>query len=60
MLDYFIETMKTIAQEAKDNPQLLKEAPHTAPVKRVDEVKAAKDLVLCCRPVGVTESAAAD
>ncbi len=58
MLDYFIETMKTIAQEAKDNPQLLKEAPHTAPVKRVDEVKAAKDLVLCCRPVGVTESAA--
>ncbi len=58
MLDIFIDAMKKIAQEAKDSPQLLKEAPHTAPVKRVDEVKAAKDLVLCCRPVGLEQAAA--
>lgn len=49
-LDEFIEAMKKIAQEARENPQLLRDAPHTAPVKRLDEVKAAKELVLCCRP----------
>jgi glycine dehydrogenase subunit 2 len=47
-LDEFIETMKKIAQEAKDNPDLLHEAPHNSPVGRLDEVKAARDLVLCC------------
>jgi glycine dehydrogenase subunit 2 len=49
-LDQFIEAMQKIAQEAKDNPDLLREAPHTTPVRRLDEVKAAKELVLCCRP----------
>ncbi len=49
-LDYFIETMMKIAEEAQNNPELLHEAPHTTPVRRVDEVKAAKELVLCCRP----------
>src|SRR5687768_3545177 len=49
-LDGFIEVMLKIAEEAKTQPDLLKEAPHNAPVRRVDEVKAAKDLVLCCRP----------
>ena len=47
-LDEFIETMKKIAREAKDNPDLLHEAPHNSPVGRLDEVKAARDLVLCC------------
>jgi glycine dehydrogenase subunit 2 len=50
-LDNFIEVMKTIATEAKENPELLKSAPHVTPVSRVDEVYAAKQLVLCCRPV---------
>jgi glycine dehydrogenase subunit 2 len=49
-LDEFIEIMKKIAEEAKTNPELLHDAPHFAPVRRLDEVKAAKDLVLCCRP----------
>lgn len=49
-LDRFIEAMKKIAQEARENPDLLHTAPHTAPVKRLDEVKAAKELVLCCAP----------
>jgi glycine dehydrogenase subunit 2 len=47
-LDVFSEVMLKIAQEAHENPQLLKEAPHNTPVGRLDEVKAARDLVLCC------------
>jgi len=47
-LDAFAEAMLKIAEEARSNPQLLKDAPHNTPVGRLDEVKAAKDLVLCC------------
>ncbi len=47
-LDQFSEVMLKIAEEAHTNPQLLKEAPHNTPVGRLDEVKAARDLVLCC------------
>jgi len=50
-LDNFIDVMKTIAQEAKDDPDILRTAPHTTPVGRVDEVRAAKQLVVCCRPI---------
>ncbi|MDX1993612.1 MAG: aminomethyl-transferring glycine dehydrogenase subunit GcvPB [bacterium] len=50
-LDNFIEVMKKIAQEARENPGLLHNAPHNMPVSRVDEVRAAKELVLCCAPV---------
>jgi len=49
-LDEFIEIMKIVSQEAHDNPELLKDAPHNAPTRRLDEVRAAKQLVLCCRP----------
>jgi glycine dehydrogenase subunit 2 len=47
-LDRFVEAMLKIAEEAHTNPELLKSAPHITPVGRMDEVKAAKDLVLCC------------
>jgi len=47
-LDQFAEAMIKIAGEARTAPQLLRDAPHNAPVKRLDEVRAAKDLVLCC------------
>lgn len=50
-LDDFITAMKKIAQEARENPDLLHSAPHTTPVSRLDEVRAAKQLVLCCAPV---------
>jgi glycine dehydrogenase subunit 2 len=50
-LDNFVEVMKKIAQEARENPDLLKTAPHVTPVSRLDEVRAAKELVLCCAPV---------
>lgn len=42
-LDRFIETMKTIAEEAKADPTLLKTAPHHTPIGRPDDVKAVKD-----------------
>ncbi|SCG81637.1 glycine dehydrogenase subunit 2 [Proteiniborus sp. DW1] len=45
-LDGFIETMIRIAEEAENDPQLLKNAPYSTPVRRVDEAKAAKDLIL--------------
>ena len=47
-LDLFAETLIKIAAEAHTTPELLKEAPHNTPIGRVDEVKAAKELVLCC------------
>jgi glycine dehydrogenase subunit 2 len=47
-LDNFIEAMTAIAGEAHSDPQVLKQAPHHTPVGRLDEVKAAKELVLCC------------
>jgi glycine dehydrogenase subunit 2 len=56
-LDKFVEAMVKIAQEAHDNPELLRSAPHTLEVSRLDEVRAAKQLVLCC--VEIPEWAAA-
>ena len=50
-LDEFVEIMKKIAHESKTSPELLHNAPHITPVSRVDEVKAAKELVLCCAPL---------
>lgn len=47
-LDAFAETLNRIADEARDNPELLHSAPHSTPVGRCDELKAARDLVLCC------------
>ncbi len=42
-LDMFADAMIKIAEEAKTNPELLKEAPHSTPVGRLDEVKAVKE-----------------
>lgn len=42
-LDEFIETMLLIADEAVNNPELVKAAPHNTPISRLDEVKAARE-----------------
>ena len=42
-LDTFIETMKKIAKEASENPELVKTAPHCTPTGRMDDVKAVKE-----------------
>ena len=49
-LDAFARTMIRIAEEARSEPEILKTAPHKTPFGRLDEVKAAKELVLCCVP----------
>lgn len=45
-LDGFVEALLRIADEGRSDPDLLHEAPHNAPVRRLDEVRAAKDLIL--------------
>lgn len=47
-LDAFAAALKAIAKEAREDPELLHNAPYNTPVRRCDEVKAARDLVLCC------------
>ncbi len=46
VLDAFMAALEQILHEAHTRPQLLKEAPQTLPVKRLDEVKAARQLDL--------------
>lgn len=45
-LDGFIDSMIKIAEEARENPEILINAPHNTPVKRLDEVKAARNPVV--------------
>lgn len=47
-LDAYAEALLKIAEEAVSDPELLHNAPHNSPIGRLDEVKAARDLVLCC------------
>jgi glycine dehydrogenase subunit 2 len=47
-LDAFAQALLKIADEAHADPEVLKTAPHVTPVGRLDEVKAARELVLCC------------
>lgn len=46
VLDLFIDTMTRIVKEIETEPELLKHAPHTTPVRRVDELRAAKHPVV--------------
>ena len=41
-LDNFVEVMLKIAQEIKENPDMVNSAPHSAPIKKVDETQAAR------------------
>lgn len=41
-IDGFIDVMKKIAEEARTQPEMVKNAPHTTPIGRVDDVLAAK------------------
>jgi glycine dehydrogenase subunit 2 len=47
-LDAFAEALIKIAEEARTQPDLLHQAPVTTKFGRMDEVKAARELVLCC------------
>ncbi|MCD6554024.1 MAG: aminomethyl-transferring glycine dehydrogenase subunit GcvPB [Anaerolineae bacterium] len=45
-LDRYADILLTIAEEARQDPELLHTAPHNAPVRRLDEVQAARHPVL--------------
>ena len=49
-LDEFIQAMRCIAEEAETDPDLLKQAPHSTRVSRLDEVRAARRPVLRWKP----------
>nr|HPI28603.1 aminomethyl-transferring glycine dehydrogenase subunit GcvPB [Candidatus Neomarinimicrobiota bacterium] len=46
-LDRFIEALVKIDQEATNEPEKLRNAPWTTPVRRLDELKANKELNIC-------------
>jgi glycine dehydrogenase subunit 2 len=52
-LDAFVEAMHSIAQEAKENPDIVKTAPHSTPVRRLDEARAARKPILRWDPAQV-------
>jgi glycine dehydrogenase subunit 2 len=45
-LDAFITVMHTILREARENPELLRQAPVQTPVRRLDETIAARKPIL--------------
>jgi len=58
-LDEFVEVMGTLLKLSADNPQAMKDAPVTTPVRRLDDVKAAKELDIAWRGAAGTTAAAA-
>jgi glycine dehydrogenase subunit 2 len=49
-LDAFIHAMREIARECSEDPDLVHGAPYSTPVQRVDEVAAARNLILRWKP----------
>jgi glycine cleavage system P protein (glycine dehydrogenase) subunit 2 len=45
-LDAFVDAMLAIAAEAADDPDVIRDAPHGRPVRRLDEVRAAKRAIV--------------
>ena len=56
-LDLFIDAMKAIAREAEEDPELIRTAPHSTRVSRLDETAAARKPVLRWRPAQAKASA---
>ncbi len=53
-LDAFVAAMVSIEREAREDPERVRRAPHTLPVRRLDDVRAAKRLDLAWTPDGRT------
>ena len=51
-IDAFIDALLEIYEEAARDPEIVKSAPHATPVRRLDEVKAARELDVAWRPSG--------
>jgi glycine dehydrogenase subunit 2 len=52
VLDDFVDAMTKINEEAYESPDLVKGAPYTLPVKRLDDVKAAREINVAWQPAG--------
>ena len=59
-LDSFIDAMVAIAQEAKEDPELVKQAPYSTPVRRLDEARAARRPILRWEPPTTNAAASRD
>jgi glycine dehydrogenase subunit 2 len=57
-LDEFVEVMAGLLELAAENPQVMKDAPITTPVRRLDDVKAVRELDIACRGKSVAQVAA--
>jgi glycine dehydrogenase subunit 2 len=53
-LDGFVDAMIAIRKEAQEQPELVKGAPHRMPVRRLDDVRAARQLDLAWKPNPLT------
>jgi len=51
-LDALADALIAIAKEAEEDPETVRTAPHTTPVGRLDETRAARHPVLRWRPPG--------
>ncbi len=60
VLDAFVDAMVAIREEAGRDPGILRQAPHTLPVCRLDEVAAARQLDIRWQPGGVAEKGDGD
>ena len=49
-LDLFVDAMQSIAREVEETPELVKTAPHSTRVSRLDEVQAARKPILRWKP----------
>jgi glycine dehydrogenase subunit 2 len=58
-LDRFADAMLQIAHEAETNPDLVRSAPHTTPVRRLDEGRAARQPDVRYAPTSSAEPVAA-
>ena len=54
-LDHFCDAMTAIRGEMAQDPEKLRSAPHTMPVRRLDDVRAAKVLDLSWKPPSMNE-----
>jgi glycine dehydrogenase subunit 2 len=55
--DFFIDAMRSIANEAEKNPELVRTAPHNTRIGRLDEVGAARKPILRWKPKATSEAA---
>jgi glycine dehydrogenase subunit 2 len=49
-LDAFVAAMVRVKEEAETDPERVRSAPHSLPVRRLDDVRAARELDLAWRP----------